>query len=179
MTRTLELALALALGTLINTTMGKLPANIRAGRASSSTTGTVPTVPRATHDESAARARASRSSSAAEDVALPSREQAAVEALAGIGRSSRSRSAAMYQQTSAAGTSTAARGGGDGDDEEAILSVEELAAAAKQQRQQRQRQRPRGSVPNLGPVALGPARHELGRPVMHGSGADRRSAREL
>ena len=69
MTRTLELALALALGTLINTTMGKEKASTRAGGASSSTTSLAPTVRRAPHDETAARARTSRSSSAAaEDV---------------------------------------------------------------------------------------------------------------
>ena len=93
--------------------MGKEKASTRAGGASSSTTGIAPTVRRAPHDEGAARARTSRSSSAAaEDVARSSQERSAVAALNALGRASRAKSAAMLAHASAAGTSTAVRGGG-------------------------------------------------------------------
>ena len=100
--------LALALGTLIDDTMGKEKARTRAGGASSSTTSNAPTVRRAPHDETAARARTSGSSSAsAEDVALSSWERSAGALLNALQRTSRARSKAMLAQTSAAGTSTA------------------------------------------------------------------------
>jgi hypothetical protein len=121
--------LALALGTLIDDTMGKEKAQTRAGGASSSTTSNAPTVQRAPHDETAARARTSRSSSAAaEDVA--SWERSAVSVLNALTRASRARSKAMLAQTSAAGTSTAARGGGVGGEEEVITADEGPRAAA-------------------------------------------------